>query len=77
VIVNGIRISGASGIYKSHDYHKGQCPFLRIRSRLEQGAFARSNDSRQKTCHLPGSHLSLRSFDKAAVTYLNRPLVSN
>lgn len=23
VIVNGIRISGASGIYKSHDYHKG------------------------------------------------------
>jgi hypothetical protein len=23
VIVNGIRISGASGIYKSHDFHKG------------------------------------------------------
>lgn len=24
VMVNGIRISGASGIYKSHDFHKGQ-----------------------------------------------------
>lgn len=24
VIVNGLRISGASGIYKSHDYEKGE-----------------------------------------------------
>jgi len=26
VLVNGLRISGASGIYKSHDYHKGETP---------------------------------------------------
>ena len=26
VLVDGLRIAGASGIYKSHDYHKGELP---------------------------------------------------
>lgn len=28
VLVNGLRISGASGIFKSHDYHKGAFAFV-------------------------------------------------
>jgi len=40
VIVNGIRISGASGIYKSHDFHKGRflltCRLLLVWSELTE-----------------------------------------